>query len=159
MQCSISQELFLANQKKKTKLISILSSKLEKSDFIVKQASDDADTLIINTTIDLSLYIDIVIVFGEDIDLLIILIGLSTTINEIFFVKPGKGKIDRRIYSNESLKLPQEFKKKILFMHAFGGCDTTSSFYRKGEIQCFKLIEKRPYLLSSIKAFYKFECK
>jgi len=84
--------------------------------------------LIINTAIDLSLSNEIVIVVGEDIDLLIILIGLATTTNKIFLVTPGKGKIDRSIYSKESLKSPQEFKKIILFIHIFCGCDTTSSF-------------------------------
>jgi len=69
-------------------------------------------------------------------------------------MKPGKGTIERRIYSTNSLQSQKDTKKSILFVHAFCGCDTTSSFYRKGKVQCFNIVEKRPYLLHSIETFY-----
>lgn len=154
MQSTVNQEVFLANEQNKTRLIHMLSSKFEKSNITVNQALDDADTLIVNTAIDLSLTNETVILVGDDIDLLIILTGLAPTTNNIFFMKLGKGTIERRIYSSDSLQSQKDTKKSILFVHAFCGCDTTSSFYRKGKVQCFKIIEKRPYLLQSIEKFY-----
>jgi len=141
-------------KKNKTRFIHLLSSKFEKSNITVNQALDDADTLIVNTAIDLSMTNDIVVIVGEDIDLLIILTGLAATTNNIFFMKPGKGTVERRIYSSDSLQSQKDTKKSILFVHAFCGCDTTSSFFRKGKIQCFKTVEKRSYLLDSIETFY-----
>jgi len=77
----------------------------------VNQALDDADTLIVNTAIDLSLTNETVVIVGEDIDLLIILTGLAPTTNNIFFMKPGKGTIERRIYSTNSLQSQKDTKK------------------------------------------------
>jgi len=46
------------------------------------------------------------------------------------------------------------FRGINIYLDAFCGCDTTSSFYRKGKVQCFNIVEKRPYLLHSIETFY-----
>jgi len=62
----------------------MLISKFEKSNITVNQALDDADTLIVNTAIDLSLTNETFVIVGEDIDLLIILTGLAPTTNNIF---------------------------------------------------------------------------
>jgi len=83
MQCTVNQELFLANEKNKTRLIHMLSSKFEKSNITANQALDDIDTLIVNTAIDLSMTNEIVVIVGEDIDLLIILTGLAWPLQPI----------------------------------------------------------------------------
>lgn len=82
MRSTVNQELFLANEKNKTRLM--LTNKFENSNITVNQALDDADTLIVNTAIDLSLKNETVVIIGEDIDLLIILTGLAPTTNNIF---------------------------------------------------------------------------
>lgn len=66
-------------------------TEMEKHLFII-------NTLIINTAIDMSLSHDFVIVFGEDIDLLVLLIGLASSYPNIYFQKPGKGKIAKKLY-------------------------------------------------------------
>jgi molybdopterin biosynthesis enzyme len=66
--------------------------KFEAENFMVRQATEDADALIINTAISVSSAFDFVIVVGEDVDLLILLTALSTRSN-IYILKPGKGKI------------------------------------------------------------------
>ncbi|XP_050063804.1 uncharacterized protein LOC114129279 isoform X2 [Aphis gossypii] len=111
MRSTVNQELFLANEKNKTRLIHMLTNKFKNSNITVNQALDNADTLIVNTAIDLSLTNETVVIVGE-----------------------GKGTIERRIYSTNSLQSPKDTKKSILFVHAFFGCDTTSSFYRKDNI-------------------------
>jgi hypothetical protein len=55
--------------------------KFEAENFMVKQATEDADALIINTAISVSSAFDFVIVVGEDADLLILLTALSTRSN------------------------------------------------------------------------------
>lgn len=69
---------------------------------IVKQSTEDADTLSINTSITVSYMFDYVIVVGEDIDLLVILICISTQTN-IYFLKSVKGTIAQRMYSINSI--------------------------------------------------------
>lgn len=77
-------------------------TKFEAANFMVKQATEDADTLIINTAISVSSTFDSVIVVGEDVDLLILLTALSTRSN-IYILKPGKGKISQQIYSTKGI--------------------------------------------------------
>ena len=49
-------------------------------------------TLIVQTVIDASAFEDNVVIVVEDIDLLVILSQLAPTIENIYFLKPGKGK-------------------------------------------------------------------
>jgi len=46
---TVSQEKSVSNRNNKIKLISMLSAKFRLNNFIVKQATDDADVLIIKT--------------------------------------------------------------------------------------------------------------
>lgn len=54
MTATVTQEKFLGNAKNKTRLISMLSEKFEAEGFTVKQATDDADTLIVTIAIEVS---------------------------------------------------------------------------------------------------------
>lgn len=66
---TMSQEQFLSNDANKQRLIFILQEKLENENFIVKQAVEDADTLIVRSAIELSNNTECVFMVGEDIDL------------------------------------------------------------------------------------------
>lgn len=93
---TVSQNKFLGNDANKNRLIGMLKTKFEAENFMVKQATEDADALIINTAISVSSAFEFVIVVGEDVDLLILLTALSRRSN-IYFLKPGKGKISQKI--------------------------------------------------------------
>lgn len=133
-------------------VILMLVEKFENEGFVVKQTTEDADTLIVTTTIDISVT-DEVVVIGEDIDLLVLLIALAPEERNIHFLKPEKGKIHRRIYYSRYLQSADGLRDKILFAHAFSGCDTTSCLYQKGNVKFFKLISDRTDLHDAVKIF------
>lgn len=98
----------------------MLSEKFRVNNFIVKQAIDDADVLIIETAIKKAVN-NITIVVGEDVDLLVILTARTPVSQEIFFLKPGKKNIERKLYSSQSFDLHHLIREQILFLHAFSG--------------------------------------
>lgn len=154
MVVQVSQERFLANEKNKVRLISMLKNKFELAAFTVKQAEDDADVLIVNTAISLcseSIF-DAVFVVGEDVDLLVLLTALAPAESSIYFRKPGRGKTAERIYSASSLKY-EEATKHTLFLHAFSGCDTTSSLFNQGKTKFCTLIAKNRAVHEIIELF------
>jgi len=142
MTVTVSQEKLLSNRKNKTRLISMLTEKFEANNFPVKHAQDDADILIIETAIEQSEN-DTTVVVGEDIDLLVILSARAPNDKEIFLLKPGKGTIERKIYSSRSFNHQENIKNNVLFLHAFSGCDTTSALFHKGKTAALKLMKKR----------------
>lgn len=56
-------------------------------------------------------------------------------------MKPGKGKTADKLYSTNSFKY-HSLKNLICFIHAFSGCDTTSSFFGKGKNKLTKIMDK-----------------
>lgn len=146
MDIIISQESFLSNDKNKLRLISMLTEKFVKLGICVLQAEDDADTLIVHTAIQKSNSYTQVGVIGEDVDLIIILLTLTTDDSQIIFKKPGKGSTETRSYSIQNLR--QQFKVElpyILFVHAIGGCDTTSAIFQQGKIKHLKTVQAHPH--------------
>ncbi|GBL75545.1 hypothetical protein AVEN_154887-1 [Araneus ventricosus] len=90
---TLNQEKFLSNAKNKSRLIALLTVKFKAVSISVKQAENDADILIVETTLVISKtrHYSTVIV-SEDIDLLVILTAQTPPNFEIFLLKPGKGK-------------------------------------------------------------------
>ena len=86
----VGQEKFLSNEHNKTRFISQLSGRLTENDISVKQATDDADSLIIQTAVHESINAtDRDIVVGEDIDLLVLMIAWTPLDRNLIFMKPG----------------------------------------------------------------------
>ena len=130
------QEDLLSNVTNKSRLISMLMSKLQDNGINTLQATDDAVMLIVDTAINLSetnLAADI----GEDVDLLVLLLGKTPTNRDILLVKPGRGRTETTVFSSQELQ--QLGLKDILFLHAFSGCDTTSSVFSKSKVGFLKL--------------------
>lgn len=152
MNVTVSQEKFLSNSNNKSRLISMLSVKFEANNFVVKQAQDDADVLIIETALECS-RTNRTVVVGEDVDLLVILVGRAPINEEIFFLKPGKGKVQRKLYSSRSFNKYEDIRDNLLFLHAFTGCDTTSALFHKGKTAALKLFTKRQDLRAAAQIF------
>lgn len=131
----------------------MLHKKFDESNIVVTQAVEDADSLIINTAINMSPSHDSVFVVGEDIDLLVLLTGLARHHKNVYFRKPGKGKIVKKIYSPRSLQYGDIVADNILFLHAFSGCDTTPAIFNQGKIKFLKLIKKYESLNEIIQVF------
>lgn len=144
------QEDFLSNVYNKSLLIDMLRSKLQENGINTLQSKDDADVLIVDTAIEIS-DTSSVAVIGEDVDLILLLIDKTPDGRDIVFQKPGRGKTETRIFSIQDL---QQLKlDDLLFLHAFTGCDTTSSPFRKSKLFFFKLYEKSPEVQNAAKVF------
>lgn len=134
MQLTVQQEKFLANTNNKSKFIELLKKKLIENNILVHKAEDDADTLIVKTAIN---QIGTTAIISEDTDVLVLLVALCPDGKEIYFLKKGTNKMQQKTYSSRNLdKNFRNCKKNILFIHAFTGCDTTSSFFLREKKIC-----------------------
>lgn len=149
------QDKFLSNDKNKNKLIGTLSEIFQKEGFICKQAQEDADSLIIHTSIEVSVSTGkTVIVVGQDIDLLVLLTQLNSDDLDIYFHKPGSGNVKDYFYTSNSFK-HVAYKDKIAFIHSFTGCDTTSAFAGKGKKMTVKSLLANKNLSTLAEVFYQ----
>lgn len=97
MLLTVKQDKFLKNAKNKVRLIKGLMNKME-SVGTTKVAKGDADTLIVNTAIDLSKTKPNVVLVGTDVDLLLLLAQFSKSKNDIFLLKQGYDKVPTEIF-------------------------------------------------------------
>lgn len=148
---TISKEKFLSNDKNKNRLIAQIMNRFAISNMHCKQAKEDGDTLIIKTALDMAPNNENVVVIGEDVDLLVILIGLCHHTN-VYFLKPGKCKSTQNIYSPISA-IDRISAKHILFLHAMSGCDTTSALYNQGKIKFHKILKNNNDLQNEVEVF------
>ena len=133
-----------------------MKEKFLNSEVGVIQSEDDADTLIVLTAIQKTQNYRKVIVIGEDIDLIVLLLTLSTTqSDQIVFLKPGRGKTETRwFYSIQTLKEKfQNMTPHFMFIHALSGCDTTSSIFQQGKLKYVKTFQKHSELQDSLLIF------
>ncbi|KYN12193.1 hypothetical protein ALC57_15644 [Trachymyrmex cornetzi] len=150
---TISQEKFLANDRNKKRLIEMLTTKFLNAGFEVEQAEEDADRLIVITAISKLSEFDSVIIIGEDIDLLVLLTALASNNQNIYLLKPGKGKIEQQIYSSTSLQVDKSVAENIAFVHAFSGCDSTSALFNQGKIKLLNILKQNTQLNEIVEIF------
>lgn len=149
----VPQDKFLANEKNKLKFIDFLKNILERANISVKLAVEDADVLIVQTAIAISIEgnFDNIFIVGEDIDLLVLLTGLAPGRENLYFRKCGKGKVPDMLYSTECFKY--NFPQAVFFLHAFSGCDTTSALFGQGKAKFCTLLKNHPQLENAINVF------
>lgn len=150
---STTQEKFLGNCKNKARFIELLKITLRDADVVVQQAPADADSFIVGTAIYEATNYDEVTIIGEDIDLLVLLTGLGRHLNNIFFKKPSKGRTPEQMFSPASFKFGEFIAQHILFLHAFSGCDTTSSIFNVGKMKFVNTLQKNTYLGAGLSLF------
>ncbi|KAJ8897683.1 hypothetical protein PR048_003033 [Dryococelus australis] len=133
MLATVQQENFLANEKNKTKLIELLVETLTARGIEASTATRDADGSIVKCSLNKVTSHSSVVVIGEDVDLLILLTALTPPDRNVYFMKPGRGNTEDKVYSTRQLQeLP--FSGFILFIHSFTGCDTTCAIFNKSLI-------------------------
>ncbi|GBM10666.1 hypothetical protein AVEN_7937-1 [Araneus ventricosus] len=93
----------------------------------------DADTYIVRCGLEKETSYPTVAIIGEDVDLIVILIALAPAESDIYFMKPGKGKVEAKTFSTRKLQKELSFAQTILLLHAFSGCDTMSAFIEKAK--------------------------
>ncbi|GBN93293.1 hypothetical protein AVEN_122342-1 [Araneus ventricosus] len=110
--------------------MNMLCVEFQNEGFVVKQAEEDADYLIIKSALEIKKRSQCVVVVGEDIDLLVT-IAASINSENIFFLKPRRGKTEDALYCAATLNIAPQIRDNILFLHAFSGCDTISVLFRQ----------------------------
>ncbi|GBN57077.1 hypothetical protein AVEN_244561-1 [Araneus ventricosus] len=104
MTVTVQQEHFLANGRSKTRLIQLLRQKMTSKGIETRVAKGDADTYIVRCGLEKATSHPTVAIIGEDVDLMMILIVLAPAESDIYFMKPGKGKFEAKIFSTRKLK-------------------------------------------------------
>ncbi|KAK4880987.1 hypothetical protein RN001_004306 [Aquatica leii] len=94
----------------------------------------------------------LLIIVGEDIDLLVFLTGLVKCETNVYFKKCGRAKTQDVFYSSTSLNVPS-LSHLILVVHAFTGYDTTSCMYGHGKNKILSLVQKQPQLQKAATTF------
>jgi len=152
-----SQSLFLANVTNKSRFIDMLSKIFKEADIHTTVAQGDADRPIVVTAINLADADETrkVFVIGEDTDLLVLLAGLPSSSQELFFHKPGRNGVASRQSRNiAELKKNNFLPDTVLFIHAFTGCDVISAVFGKGKESLWHLVQNTSELRAAICNFY-----
>ncbi|KAL8563160.1 hypothetical protein ACOMHN_065532 [Nucella lapillus] len=85
-----TREKFLANLSNKQRFINLLSETLMKLEFQIHHAKDDADCLIVKTTLDVAASSTTVLI-GEDTDLLVLLLyHVTENLHGVYFMPSGR---------------------------------------------------------------------
>ena len=152
-----SKERFLANPNNKQHFINHLGRSLSQHGFDTVHAAADADRVIVQTVLDMARDISVVLV-GEDTDLLILLLfHLTPDHCPVYFTstKSSTAKSPPKVWNISAVKteLGAEVCSQILFAHAFGGCDTTSSLYSLGKSLPLKKVMESAVFLEQAHVF------
>ena len=135
-----------------------MTPQLEKDNHQVTQAVADADTLIVSTVLKYASDGKSVSVFANDTDILIMLVfhwqDKMADINVLSTVQ-SQGKKQSKVFNvkEASGMLDDTTKYLLLFIHAFGGCDTTSAIYDKGKQAVKRLVDRSPEARDLTKVF------
>ena len=135
------REKFLTNPSNKQRFINLLSETLMKLGFQIHHAKDDADCLIVKTTLDVAASSTTVLI-GEDTDLLVLLLyHVTDNLHGVYFMPSGR-KAKLWDIKTARAKIATETCKRLLFAHAISGCDTTSRMMNIGKSLPVKLLRK-----------------
>ena len=136
MNVSQKKDEFLSNNKNKQRFIKMLDEYLLLHDFIVHHSLGDADLLIVRTAVQCAESKDSVLV-GKDTDLLVLLCYYTDqSAYDLIMHSQAKSSIClRKVWNIKYMKghLGCDVCESILFIHAIGGCDTTSRLYGIGK--------------------------
>ena len=143
-----SREFFLSNPENKQQFINMLGGVLTVSGFDVKYCINDADTMIVEKSLDILNWNNVVLI-ADDSDIFVLLITqLKGDLGQhCLYLKQQASK---RMINISSLIncIPLEKKNTLLLYHAMSGCDTTSSLFDHGKTKLYKkgVLEKHPEL-------------
>ena len=125
-----NQVEFLANEGNKTKLMHLTSQYLVRDDQTVHQCIGDADTMIVSTSLQLARENDVpIVVVADDTDIAVMLLYHWNDQMQTVFFHQEKGKKTWSI--KKAFNAIAMVKEHLLFVHAWSGCDTTSSTFGK----------------------------
>ena len=136
----MNQAAFLSNDFNKKELIKLMTAELIAGGNTVEQSTDDADTMIVSAALESALIRKTVTVFGNDTDLIIMLLHHWNEEMENILVKytvKGGKQLKELSITEATSMLSVTVLQHFLFIHAFGGCDTTSQSTTRGKEPLF----------------------
>lgn len=127
----LKKELFLRNRKNREQFIGLLTEKLKVNGFSVIESSVNVNVLMAKVAVELSKTHNITVV-GKRADLIIVLCHYALLDNSaIHFMYEETPKKPLQLYKITEMKkqLGEIRSKHLLFVHAMGGCETTSHMH------------------------------
>ncbi|CAH1102838.1 unnamed protein product [Psylliodes chrysocephalus] len=100
-------------------------SSVEKSQFFATFVKTARNSLLDACDVKIAPTHQTVAIVGEDVDVLVIMMGLNTSPN-VYLLKPGKGKAPQLLYQPQSA-MKQNLAKHMMFPHAMSRCDSTKA--------------------------------
>lgn len=139
------QHTFLTNDNNKKKFIKLLSKYFKEDGHDVHLCDGDADTVIVDVALEFACGGKSVSIIAEDTDILVLLIYFwNTEMAEILMRSEAKKGCEEKVHDIAQLAqgLDRNIVKHLLFVHAWGGCDTTSATFNHGKSKVLKIVEK-----------------
>ena len=118
----IQREKFLDNKSNKTQLIRLLAETFSINGIRVQECPDDADTSIVRAALDEARESPVE-VRAEDTDIMVLLIHHAAD-HPIFLTTAKETSYD---VGKIQEALPERYRKYLIFLHSFSGCDTVSA--------------------------------
>ena len=134
----------------------MLGGVLTVSRFGVKYCINDADTMIVEKSLDILNWNNVVLI-ADDTDIFVLLITqLKGDLGQ--HCRYLKQQASKRMINISSLLncIPLEKKNTLLLYHAMSGCDTTSSLLGQRKTKLYKkgVLEKHPLSLTCVLQVY-----
>ena len=84
-----------------------------------------------------------------DTDILVLMIGILYSFRDRVILDDFHGTKGRKSYRLGDIELDDEIVESLIGFHAFTGNDFVSSFFKKGKLSCFKVMEGDSHLRSA----------
>ena len=149
-----TQDRYLSCIENAAEFIKFISNLLRQYDFKVINCSGDADSTIVATSLEFAFQrTGPVNVMADDTDIAIMLMHhWQTDIHDdVYFVQERFNKAWRIQSANQSI---EDIKDDLLFLHAWSGCDTTSSIFGKDKGNFVTILRKSPSLKETSAIIY-----
>jgi hypothetical protein len=130
----------LGNGNNKSHLIPAMSSSLKETGINVKQATSDADAMILSVSLELADSVDTIVLVGTDTDVLVMLVARAPSDTKLFMFRSSMHNKLANVFSINTTQqaIGEKQKHNLLFLQAVT-CDTTSALYRQGKKRVFLL--------------------
>ena len=143
---SVSQSSFLSNNENKHEFLTLLKPVLENDGHEIIQAKSDADSLIVSTVLQKARDVGSVSLHGTDTDLAIMLLhhwrdNYADIVMKSDLVMKGRKQLKQLKVKEHASCIDDDTRNLLLFIHAFGGCDTVSGIHEKSNNSVYKLLK------------------
>lgn len=145
---------FLSNSKNRNKFVDMLSEKLVETGLTVAKTTDDANILIAEKSVSISAE-KMTVVVGEEATLLVLMCFYAKDENHGLYLrscKKVKSTKTSRLWDITETKiwLGTEKSELLLFVNAFGGCQSTSHIFGVGEANLFNKLDDKVFAGKSL---------